>query len=778
MASSNNNTTSLSMGGNGTIGARNFKDNTSSEISVGISRRNYEKIVVSDKRMQELREAVYKMVSSWIKEDKLYMLREYGDIRALGKNPNEKDINKLLTESIIVHLPPGDLQQLYNDVMVTGRKMKKDVKDIERKRKGANKKVSSLNISNFNDISEKIDKNKYEAVRRRYTPGLKVPRNITSKYGALRRELYDVLRHCYNPVELTGISLSMGIDIPDGNPKFKEIANLIINKTLLYVDLINGHGRGIYSNAFMDSAPYDDLLSMTSYAWVTGKPGMTKGEWAAKQEAARRAKIEVRERARINSRRKRFDTRAFSNVAGPKSGSLRAVSRSIEKNDTGILVDASYEQLIELAGKYGININAFRNKRIGVLKAKIYAGMANEDRRIHRLTLRERRQTRGNTSGYALRNTREALRANKKYSYKTILDSSASTDNGIPIVEFNNSGTLITTSILKAVPVYIVGEGRTGTSSSDMTVKINSINNSVNAHGLASLKSGRAKHRDGMSALSENTMGIIHFVESLYPHSRTSNRNGKITSLADLKNMLQRTYYVNFAGSYGIVDGIRIIPDQSGNEEGRNTYTIDRLLDVNPAAARIYLLYVYAIAKRDSKLQEAVIEKYGASFDVSDMYIDVHRIRGAIARPFRPIISLIRAISHPIKTIKNVFKGIGNNSIISRHRQIKFPQSPTDLNEKDRAKYDNIRSLNEQFIISKLRENNIDISPLDDIHNGQNRTTILRAAYANVIEHSISVANLFLFQGDQLDNKGKPIGGSNYGIYLQLTRGKLCQNQR
>ena len=200
-----NNTTSLSMGG--TIGTRNFNDYTTRQISSAISRSNYRSKIVSDERLQKFREAVYKLVSGWVTEDKLMIISEYGDSSLLGKNPNDETINRVCTESLIIHLDPGDLEKLYSDVMITKNNLKKDISKIQRKRKG-----SSFNMSSFDKAYESVKEKKkpgaYKRARKKFDKEFKVPKYIERQYKNLRKELLDVLQTCFNVVEITDSSIN------------------------------------------------------------------------------------------------------------------------------------------------------------------------------------------------------------------------------------------------------------------------------------------------------------------------------------------------------------------------------------------------------------------------------------------------------------------------------------------------------------------------------------------------------------------------------------------
>lgn len=254
----NDNTTSLGSEENGVIGTRDFKDYSAKEISTNVSRYNYRSQVKSDKELNEFRQIVYKMVSTWAREDKIAQITEYGDAGQLQKysNPSEEVINKVLTESIIIHLDPSDLRRLRMDMQRKVDKIRMGMKKGEANRKKVIR--SYLNTSGFASAYEKVKDSKnasqYKRNRKHFDKTYKVPKYIQSQYKTLRKELADVLKTCFNKVELVNKAASMDIEIKDGM-KQKDIINAIINKVCLFVDLIIGKSKKNYGAAILDPAP-------------------------------------------------------------------------------------------------------------------------------------------------------------------------------------------------------------------------------------------------------------------------------------------------------------------------------------------------------------------------------------------------------------------------------------------------------------------------------------------------------------------------------------------
>jgi hypothetical protein len=93
----------------------------------------------------------------------------------------------------------------------------------------------------------------------------RVPLNIRNRYGSLVRELRPILRDVFNRVTLPQLALQMNIEFDEGTT-FRELSEMIINKTLLFVSLIEGRTNIGYSNAIMDIKPYKELLQYTTFS--------------------------------------------------------------------------------------------------------------------------------------------------------------------------------------------------------------------------------------------------------------------------------------------------------------------------------------------------------------------------------------------------------------------------------------------------------------------------------------------------------------------------------
>ena len=254
----------------------------------------------------------------------------------------------------------------------------------------------------------------------------------------------------------------MGIEIPEGTP-FVRIRRWIINKTCLYVDLIVGKGKATFANAILDPKPYNDLLKYTSYSYVTGKPGLDPKEFNKLKREARRAQVAIKERARMQSYSENMmNSREMESLTGGSRGKLSNLGKQLQRNDQGILKDASYDELAILAGKYGIDPTSKQNKNIGMLKAKIYNAMLNEHKQMTKIYgERDKLRAKGKTT----RELDDIISVHEEFSYRNILKKPEEIEEKpeqIPIVHFRRNGSLVERVVLSAIPVYLVGQGGAG----------------------------------------------------------------------------------------------------------------------------------------------------------------------------------------------------------------------------------------------------------------------------------------------------------------------------
>ena len=448
--SSNNNTNELSTKGL-TVG--NFNDPTARMISSTIARENLNNSI-SDERLNAFRQTVYKMCYTWEKEELVRIISEYGDSSYLkSSNPSKKELARVCTESLIVHLSQSDLQQLISDINTKERKLKGAVKNAQRSREKLAK--SFFNANTIRDYGKGPAKTKKEKVSqkedmRKLLRSVKVPKNIASRFKRLRKELEDVLRQCYNRFQLYSAAQSMDIDVT--GKKDKEVINDIANKTIIYVAILTGTRATLdMAGAIGDPEPYNALLLYTSYSYLTGKPGLDPGAWRKLRENAKRAKLEMQVHARIRRKKADSHSREFLNLTGGQSR-----RRDIKDNDIGALSNMSDSEILELAAEYQVDV---RKKDIGDIKYEIYQKMAALAKSVDKNNSRiDNAKSRGKLPGENTRILKD-IYGNIDIAGR-VGNTRGARDNietgGVPIVRFDNAGQILTSAITAAVPVYVV----------------------------------------------------------------------------------------------------------------------------------------------------------------------------------------------------------------------------------------------------------------------------------------------------------------------------------
>lgn len=356
-------TTSLGIGTHGNMSAGGELINKSiSASNLAYGRKNNAKIA-------KFYEAVVTMLHNMAADDKLNLLAEYGDTGKL--NRTRSNLDDVLAETIIINLPASELETLVKDVRADEAALKKDITTI-RKRQKKNRIRTNFNADSFEDVYGKLGQAKnarqYIKLRKKLVGGFKIPRYMKSAYANLGREIKDILTNFYDKIEVSALAAEMGIDIVPGM-KDREVQHAIINKTLLYVDLLVGKSKNKtnYSGAIVDKAPYDRLLSLTSYSWVTGKPGMSKEEYFKARAEAMAAKKEMQMRLKLESKgRPLFNGRSLISLysrhrAKSLKKNLNTPNNPLDNKDILLNVDASgkyslkdINELYALCSKYHV----------------------------------------------------------------------------------------------------------------------------------------------------------------------------------------------------------------------------------------------------------------------------------------------------------------------------------------------------------------------------------------------------------------------------------------
>jgi hypothetical protein len=360
MASAMNNTTGLAS----SMTIKSFQDVKAKMISGAVARQNYRTTGMSNAKMNELRQYVYKMVSNWSREAKLRIIAEHGDADMLRNRPGNEELNRQTTETLIINLKTEDLEVLLRDIKSDEIKLKKDVMKYRADKK---RYASTFTTRTFEvAAAELMGKNRPGQLLRglRKEFGFKIPRNVKSQFKALSREINSVLDEIYNIVELSNLAVRLGIQ-SEVNLKPKEVKQFIINKVLMYAALITGKTKFSVSTTAMDTETYNEILSFTSYAYITGKPGMSTDEVIKRRKAM--ALAVARQKIAFGASRKPGVVRkVFSGVGkalrrlfkmpSPKRYEVQGLYRYEQNPETGETVPVfNYEKIYLEAEKYQIS---------------------------------------------------------------------------------------------------------------------------------------------------------------------------------------------------------------------------------------------------------------------------------------------------------------------------------------------------------------------------------------------------------------------------------------
>jgi hypothetical protein len=288
------------------ITARDFDDYTARSISQSVAKANYRKSFKSDFKVAELRRYVYKMVTSWSEADKKAILAQYGSSDAArgGK------LDEAVTETLIINLKETDLQTILNDIRGDEANLGKRVRDIRQMKR---REASRFSTRTFGEVFEGIkDVRKTRDITkelRKYDKGFKIPKNVRNAFPRLKRELMELVPLVYDRVEIAILANKMGLTIDEG-AKEKEVINMIVNKTLLYVALITGKTKSAFSGAILDPEPFKELLGYTSYSWVSGRSGVSTGGLKSLRDEA----IAAKQMAKLQFTQKRGKPNVFQKI--------------------------------------------------------------------------------------------------------------------------------------------------------------------------------------------------------------------------------------------------------------------------------------------------------------------------------------------------------------------------------------------------------------------------------------------------------------------------------
>lgn len=441
--------------GGGEVGLDNELQGDAQMLQTEVSRNNYRATTSGD--IQQFKAVVYRMVSKWAREDMLRIIQEYGDYHFIAGNKKVSDeqLKQQVVETLVIRLSKKDLKQILNQQNSETARVMTDIKKSNTN--AARRAKRYFNLNTFAATYENI---KYASNNKIFMRGIKaqeksfkVPRGTVRLYPSLRKELYIILKG-YDKISLVQQALSMGIDFPEGSSE-KTVIDMIINKCVLYVSLILGKSKGGLGNVAIDSVRgIEELLSLTSFAYVTGSPGLSSAEIRRKRELVKAAKAKMTAQQKIQ--------------AETKGGKITAVRRALTKNNYN-----SAEKWQEAAAKQKINGEFANIKNLKELKERAYEFGINADDPKYK-----------KDTGKLVFDLNRAMSATRKSALKSLLTGDETTaeelfsrfdttkkqrekaltleSDKIPIVQFDDSGNIVSAKIVKAVPVVIVGNQTPG----------------------------------------------------------------------------------------------------------------------------------------------------------------------------------------------------------------------------------------------------------------------------------------------------------------------------
>lgn len=439
------------------------------------SRANYRE-KISDAKLTKIRQYAYRLVYSWTRDEKIEMIRSYGEIDLLPKGASEDEINKQLVETLIINLPESELNSIVAQASHKQNRLMSEVNSAVKRNIGR-----STNFGGFNKFYDdaaaerKTFKGALNDLRQQY--GFIASRGSFSGANSLKKELTGILKDM-TPNEIAGYAQSLGINYFAGE-SVTGVISAIAAKCGIYAAVVAGSYKGMPPS--IDGNEIDaieQLIGMTSMAWLVGKKALNAKEITVLKRRAAIARKEQKARTRLlNAKALKTKSKDFNKIAGT-SGKAKDVAKELEYNDTGVLANYSYEELVNKAYELGIDFN-IRKVRIGQLKMMIYQKLAAQNKiardQNKKLEKAKRNDRLGQLKGkpskqYITRDLYYDTTANqnilndhlKPLNAGKFIGNAPSGGSGTPLVEFDSKGEIKTDAITHAVPVYIVGEGRVG----------------------------------------------------------------------------------------------------------------------------------------------------------------------------------------------------------------------------------------------------------------------------------------------------------------------------
>ena len=450
--------------GDGSVGLDpSITDAAAQEINKAVSENNLKWQLGRNSAIGGVYDSVLRMVQRWSAMDKINLISAYGDPSRISKSPSDDELNQALATILVAYLSKDDLKKIIGDQERISQTLSRDVKKTNAATNSKAKRY--FNISNYRSQysnaaqSAANDKQLIKGIKKGFKFSIdKIFRK--EALPRLRKEIDSVLKGFTNQ-DLAELCVRMGIMFEDGTSA-KLLRNQIINKINLYVSILLGKAKGVSHIGLTpdELSAIEDVLNLTSFAWITGSSAIGPNVLGEKKKIAMNAKKRFEAqvsllRDRSKATRKRKNSK-YSKIS-------RGIGRAMMNTDLLNISDGEYENL---ALSLGIDIN---NKTIDQIKAEVQLLIGSEERDIlkrQEKLAKVQQKLKDSPDSKRLRrkfqDLSENLKAREKSSTLNALLKEKNTlaqdySDKIPVITLNESGKIASEAILKAVPVVVVG---------------------------------------------------------------------------------------------------------------------------------------------------------------------------------------------------------------------------------------------------------------------------------------------------------------------------------
>lgn len=500
--------------GDGSVGLDpSITDAAAQEINKAVSENNLKWQLGRNSAIGGVYDSVLRMVQRWSAMDKINLISAYGDPSRISKSPSDDELNQALATILVAYLSKDDLKKIIGDQERISQTLSRDVKKTNAATNSKAKRY--FNISNYRSQysnaaqSAANDKQLIKGIKKGFKFSIdKIFRK--EALPRLRKEIDSVLKGFTNQ-DLAELCVRMGIMFEDGTSA-KLLRNQIINKINLYVSILLGKAKGVSHIGLTpdELSAIEDVLNLTSFAWITGSSAIGPNILGEKKKIAMNAKKRfeaqvslLRDRSKATGKRKNSK---YSKIS-------RGIGRAMMNTDLLNISDGEYENL---ALSLGIDIN---NKTIDQIKAEVQLLIGSEERDIlkrQEKLAKVQQKLKDSPDSKRLRrkfqDLSENLKAREKSSTLNALLKEKNTlaqdySDKIPVITLNESGKIASEAILKAVPVVVVG---------------------TTAGGRIQSKEEAAKARDNTSFTNKQN-NLESFRDKLFANRDTNTTNNNLS---------------------------------------------------------------------------------------------------------------------------------------------------------------------------------------------------------------------------------------------------------